>query len=233
MNFSSSGYPLHRDPSSKNIKSSREKHTQQTPRVQIPNYTTSSYNPSQNQKTNPPRDKTNNYKDWSEYNTPTPEYTNNMCAQYNSPVGVPLMPLYGYDNLEDSQKDWEYFRQMYPNTALIILREINEECDKLEYDGSFMFDECPDKVYLGRIIDQIYKKMQDLIEEPIVYTEDINPLQDCEEEGEVEIKTSPVTSRRRRNPVRSNNWLRDLIEILFYQELLNRRIRYRSRRRWF
>lgn len=211
MKFSSSGYPLHKSSSSKNIKSSNENYI---PKVRIPNYTTSSYNSLQNQRTTPP------------------ENRNNTDTQYKSPVGVPLMPLYGYDNLEDSEKDWGYFRQMYPNTAQRILREINEECDKLEYDGSCMFDEYPDKVYLGRIVDKIYKKMQDLIEEPIVYTENTNPPYDCKKE-EVEIKTSPSTNRRSRNTVRSNNWLRDLIEILLYQELLNRRRRYRSRRRWF
>lgn len=202
MNFSSSGYPTHKNSSSKNIKSSNENYS---PRVRIPNYTTSSYNSLQNQRTTPLIKETNYYKN-----------------------------LNGYDNLEDSEKDWGYFRQMYPNTAQRIFREIDEECDKLEYDGSYMFDEYPDKVYLGRIVNQIYKKMQDVIEEPIVYTEDIKPSHDCKkEEIEVEMKASTSTRMRSRNPVRSNNWLRDLIEILLYQELLNRRRRYRSRRRWF
>src|SRR5690554_6177127 len=186
MNFSSSGYPTHKNSSSKNIKSSNENYS---PRVRIPNYTTSSYNSLQNQRTTPPIKETNYYKNLNGYTTPAPENRNNTDTQYNGPIGVPLMPLYGYDNLEDSEKDWGYFRQMYPNTAQRIFREIDEECDKLEYDGSCMFDEYPDKVYLGRIVNQIYKKMQDVIEEPIVYTEDIKPSHDCKkEEIEVEMK---------------------------------------------
>lgn len=231
MKFSSSGYPSQKNSNSKILKSSRANYT---PRVRIPNYTTSSYNSLPNQRTTPPRNETNYYDNLNNYSTPTPENRNPVDSQYNVPIGVPLMPLYGYDNLEDSEKDWGYFRQMYPNIAQKILREIDKECDKLEYDGSCMFDEYPDKIYLGRIVEQIYEEMQDVIEEPIVYTKNLKPSYDCKkEEAEVEIKTSPSSRRGSRNPVRSNNWLKDLIEILLYQEVLNRRRRYRSRRRWF
>ncbi len=192
------------------------------------------------------------YDDWYDYNVP--DNQNNMYEPYNSmyphPVGVPLMPLYGYDNSEDAEKDWEYFRQLCPSTAKRILREIDEECDKLEYDGSSMFDEYPDRVYLGKMVNRIYSKMKDEIEEPLVYSESIKTsytcnLEDHESESEdtEEIQTSEFQrdsgrrgSNKRGNnrpPVRSNNWLKDLIEILLYQEMVNRRRRYRSRRRWF
>ena len=174
------------------------------------------------------------YNNWDNSNTPDNMYDmyNSNSANYNGPVGVPLMPLYGYDNYEDAEKDCGYFRQLHPNTAQRIMGEIDDECDKLEYDGSAMFDEYPDRVRLGRIVDRIYEKLKDEIEEPIVYSESIKP-----DSGNEEIETLQYQrdGRRgnRRPPVRSNNWLRDLIEILLYQELQNRRRRYRSRRRWF
>ena len=62
------------------------------------------------------------------------------CTPYNTPMGVPLYPLYGYDNCEDLDRDMKYMKQIYPNTAKRIQREIDNECDKLEYDGSIMFD---------------------------------------------------------------------------------------------
>ena len=213
-----------------------------------------------------------NHDNWNDYYMP--ENSNNMFSpnnsMYNGPVGVPLMPLYGYDNCEDAEKDWGYFRQLHPGTAKRILREIDEECDKLEYDGSSMFDEYPDRVHLGKMIDRIYNKVQGEIEEPLVYSESIKTSSKCQvEDHELEskdltsddnvsnkdvpdnngneyIKTNEYrrgNSRRdgrndnrrgsNRNPVRSNNWVRDFIEILLYQELINRRRRYRSRRRWF
>ena len=48
-------------------------------------------------------------------------------------------------------------RHLYPNTAKLIQRAVEDECDKLEYDGSVMFDEYPDKTSLDRIIDRIYE----------------------------------------------------------------------------
>ena len=59
--------------------------------------------------------------------------------------GVPMYPLYGYDNMEDFERDLEYFKQLYPSTVRYIQNEVDNECDKLEYDGSVMFDEYPDR----------------------------------------------------------------------------------------
>lgn len=212
----------------------------------------------------------NQYGNWDNYSRP--EESNSMYSphnsMYNHPVGVPIMPLYGYDNYEDAEKDWGYFRQLYPGIAKRILREIDEECDKLEYDGSCMFDEYPDRVHLGRMVDKIYNKIKDEIEEPIVYSESIEKTSSCDiddhendsEDNSInkvdsdkakpisddkDLETSEYRSGGRRDnrrdnrrgdrrpPVKSNNWLRDLIEILLYQEMINRRRRYRSRRRWF
>ncbi len=129
---------------------------------------------------------------------------------YNTPMGVPLYPLYGYDNCEDSDRDMNYFKQLYPNSARQIQNEINNECDKLEYDGSVMFDEYPDKITLDKIIDRIYEKVRDMDEAPHVEAKSIyNP------------------------PRRRQNLLRDFVNIILLNELFNRRRRYRSRRRWF
>lgn len=235
MKFSSPEYPSYNYSRTNSIRPSKDEFA---PKVKIPNYTTSSYNPM-------PR-KTESQKPGNMINN-TPgnyNYNNNGRQQYdtshNPPVVVPLMPLYGYDNNEDAEKDCLYFRQLHPNTAKRILREIDEECDKLEYDGSCMFDEYPDKVYLGRVIDSIYNRTKDVIEEPIVYTENLKSSEECKrEKSDVESNSKSSVqevnrrNRSNRNPIRSNNWLRDLIEILLYQELINRRRRYRSRRRWF
>jgi hypothetical protein len=129
---------------------------------------------------------------------------------YSTPMGVPLYPLYGYDNCEDMDRDMDYLKQLYPNTAKRIQGEIDNECDRLEYDGSVMFDEYPDKVSLDRIIDRVYEKVRDMDEEP-----------------QVETKSIYYTPRRRQNI------LRDVINIILLNEIFNRRRRYRSRRRWF
>ncbi|WMJ85678.1 hypothetical protein [Anaerocolumna sp. MB42-C2] len=156
---------------------------------------------------------------------------------YRVPMGVPMMPLYGYDNCEDGDKDWDYMKQMYPVTAKKLLREIEDECDKLEYDGSCMFDEYPDKVYLGRIVDRIYTKFQYMEDENEISAESISSVKSDYDNKEKSVKSNQydVDWRRDRRDHRDRRprWLRDLIEVLLFNEILNRRRRYRGRRRWF
>ncbi|MDF2609940.1 MAG: hypothetical protein K0R92_1414 [Lachnospiraceae bacterium] len=155
---------------------------------------------------------------------------------YNLPMGVPMMPLYGYDNTEDADKDWDYMKQMYPVVAKKILADVEDECDKLEYDGSCMFDEYPDRVYLSRIVDRIYEKVKYLDDEAVRGSENIS-ASSKEDFEYVDSKIIPnqypfgrFDDRHRRD---RNFRLRDLIEILLFNEILNRRRRFRGRRRWF
>jgi hypothetical protein len=133
------------------------------------------------------------------------------CTPYSVPMGIPLIPLYGYDNSEDLDRDVKYMKQLYPRIAKAIQSEIEEECDKLEYDGSMMFDEYPDKVSIERIIDHIYDKVKNIEEEP-----------------QVEVNSLYLFP-----PRRQQNLLRDVINIILLNEIFNRRRRYRSRRRWY
>lgn len=167
-------------------------------------------------------------------------------SPYRFPMGVPMMPLYGYDNCEDADKDWDYFRQMYPIAARRIMVEIDDECDKLEYDGSCMFDEYPDRVHLGRIIDRIFDKVKDMEDDSTTHTESIDSSSDHSfDDSSLQInqfnrdrnrdrdrdRDYDRDRNRRGRDNRSN--LRNLIEVLFFNELLNRRRRFRGRRRWF
>jgi len=160
-----------------------------------------------------------------------------MFMNPNVPMGIPIMPLYGYDNSDDADKDWDYMRQMYPSIAKKLLREIDEECDKLEYDGSCIFDEYPDRVYLERIVDRIFERVKHLEEdEDFVMPESLDQSSKSENNT---VEASQYSQfyrddrRDRRDRRRRNFSLRDLLEVLLFNEILNRRRRYRSRRRWF
>ena len=82
------------------------------------------------------------------------------------------MPLL-YDDERQNQRDYEYMKSVYPGTAKRLIPYIEEECDRLEYMGSVMYDE-------------------------------------GEETGE---------------------WLQNLIQVMTYQELCQRRRENRSMRR--
>lgn len=95
------------------------------------------------------------------------------------------MPLL-YDDERVDRRDFEYIKSLYPATAKRILPYVEEECDRMEYDCSMMYDEYPDKLQLLLMGKRIYDKAE---------KEEENP-------GE---------------------WLRDLVQVMLYQELYKRR----------
>lgn len=149
-------------------------------------------------------------------------------------AGVPMFPLYGYDNSEDFNKDVAYMKQLYPQAVLQIQKEVDEECDKLEYEGSCMFDEYPDKSHLNMIVDTIYTRVVEAdVQKSSVEQEEVSAT--------FHPFTPPYCDPRGRGcyPIRGDyrygqpDWLRGLIGVLLFNEMTNRRRRYRSRRRWF
>lgn len=163
------------------------------------------------------------------YKTPQGLYTTMSqpmsYSQNNYPFYYPLLPMYGYDNSKELDKDMEYMKNLYPSTCKKIQYEIDEECDKLEYDGSCMFDQYPDKCHLDSIIGKIFKKVVDS-------NPDLKPVNSMDvSEGKKESE-NPLTAQQFYNNY-NNDWLRYLIQIMLYNELFNRRRRYRRRRRWY
>ena len=57
------------------------------------------------------------------------------------------MPLM-YDDEKKNRRDYEYMKSLYPKTAKRLLPYVEEECDRLEYTASMMYDECPDLLQL-------------------------------------------------------------------------------------
>lgn len=56
------------------------------------------------------------------------------------------------DDIDENNK------YLYPVEIAALQREVEDECDKMEYDGSLMYDRCPDKVSIERIVRKICKK---------------------------------------------------------------------------
>ncbi len=49
-------------------------------------------------------------------------------------------------------------KYLYPPEIKDIQMEIEEVCDRMEYDGSMMFDECPDKVTVEKVVKEMCSK---------------------------------------------------------------------------
>lgn len=123
------------------------------------------------------------------------------------------------DEEEIMEEECAYLKMMYPKMCQPILKVIEDECDKLEYAGSVMFDEYPDRIMLERLTKKVYDKIETPVQdEPVEINECCrnrgyrrNRCYDCYEDG---------------NP----NWLYTVVKAMFYNELLHRRRRYRYRR---
>jgi adenylate kinase family enzyme len=127
---------------------------------------------------------------------------------------------------EQMERDKEYMKSLYPAQAKNIQALVDEECDKLEYEGSVMFDEYPDKLSLKKIGKDIFAK----------YNNDSVKV-DAEEISETD-ELYMMNYNYHRRPVvpgpGPNNPIMDIIDILLFNEIFKRRCRHnRCRRRLY
>ena len=83
---------------------------------------------------------------------------------------IPFYMTYGAQTYwdEDSlrRRDYDYMRSAYPDTAKRILPFVEDECEKMEYRGSMMFDEYPDQLQMRLLCRKIYDKAKEQEENP-------------------------------------------------------------------
>lgn len=145
--------------------------------------------------------------------------------------GNPLYPLADFDNSRELDHDVAMMKEMYPFLVRQILLEIEKECDKLEYAGSFMFDEIPDKTLILMLTNKIYQKVAPAFSEEI-------PLESAEfsEKKPVSWNRPPRRHCNRNSDCRedgSPDWLSGLVNVLLCSEMCERRRRYRRRKNMF
>lgn len=116
------------------------------------------------------------------------------------------MPLQ-YDDERIERRDYEYMKSMYPMAVKKILPYVEEECDRMAYEGSVIYDEYPDQLQIRLMCSRIYDKVKKM-----------KPYDD--EEMEMQVS-------------RNEDWLKDLVQIMLFQELFQRRNRHRRNRRRF
>lgn len=72
---------------------------------------------------------------------------------------IPYSLMYPYPDLYmsemETERDLQYLQQMYPADAKRMQKKVEEACDQLEYEGSMMYDEYPDRVSMLLICDRI------------------------------------------------------------------------------
>ncbi len=71
-----------------------------------------------------------------------------------------------WDDESLNQRDYEYMKSAYPDTAKRMLPYVEVECDRMEYAGSMMFDEYPDQLQLRMMCRRIFDKVKTQEEQP-------------------------------------------------------------------
>ena len=58
------------------------------------------------------------------------------------------------------EKDCKRLQEMYPRDARKSQSMVDEECDRMEYEGSMMFDRYPDRLMMEMICRRIYRGLR-------------------------------------------------------------------------
>lgn len=68
--------------------------------------------------------------------------------------------LLPFSKERDQEREWKVMQSYYPPRVLIIQEKVEQECDKMEYDGSMMFDEYPDKFMMSHLCKKIESQIK-------------------------------------------------------------------------
>lgn len=109
------------------------------------------------------------------------------------------LPMY-YQEEDSIIRDLEYLQQMYPTEAKKYQKIIASILDKLDYEGSMIYDEYPDRW-------QLYKLSMDILERI--------KREEGKEKGENEENRDASNEKW--------EWIGDMIQILLFYEIYKRR----------
>lgn len=127
------------------------------------------------------------------------------------------------------EEDLIRLKEMYPPRIRQILEEVERVCDSMEYEGSVMFDEMPEKQRIQALAKGIEQKMQDRMGQ---WEEDLQQQQEEDIYVMNHRMAPPPPPPGPPYPPRRVNWFGDLIQVLLQDEMYHRRCRNRNCRRW-
>lgn len=112
-----------------------------------------------------------------------------------------------YDDEKVERRDFEYMKSMYPLAVKRILPYVEEECDRMSYENSMIYDEYPDQLQIRLMCNRIYDKVK---------------KRKVQDEEDLEMQATG-----------NDEWLHELVQVMVFQELFRRRSDHRRNRRIF
>ena len=137
----------------------------------------------------------------------------------------------------ETERDLQYLQQMYPADAKRMQRKVEEACDRLEYEGSMMYDEYPDRVSMLLMCDRIAEELRREDAEAQAVDEAQGQTGDVTDESMQAMHTDrpgpPPPQMNRPAPPPFDPGRRSLLEVLLYNEMYQRRCKRRQCRRFW
>ena len=145
------------------------------------------------------------------------DYRGNLFEKMPFYMTYPMQNLYLAEM--EYEKDMERMKELYPNDVRQLQAMVEYRCDQMEYEGSRMYDENPDRWMLEM-------EVQRLLEEFL--SQNTQHQEHWERKDEADDLSVQQFGRGR-----EHTWLRSLIGILFHDEIYRRRCRHRRCSRWW
>jgi len=133
------------------------------------------------------------------------DYNRRILPFYMTYPGIGTEFFGAYQSEETVIRDLEYLQQIYPDDAKRYQARISQILDKMDYEGSMIYDEYPDKIQLYNLADNILL---------ILKREDREAAFNRGEEPDSK-------------DAEKWEWLTDLIRVLLFYEIYKRRHRGR------
>ena len=126
---------------------------------------------------------------------------------YRTPfyMTYPIQTLYMTEM--EYERDMERMKELYPGEVKELQNMVEQRCNEMEYEGSRMYDENPDRMMLEEEAERLLERF-------------------LKENPQYEISAQQYGYQ-------NQNWLRSLIGILFHDEMYRRRCRHRRCNRWW
>ena len=90
-------------------------------------------------------------------------YLSYMSERYQQELQLPMYQMYlpggNYEIEESYERDFRKLQELFPREAKLVQVQVREQCDQLEYMGSSMFDEYPDRCTIEALCRRIYRNL--------------------------------------------------------------------------
>ena len=144
------------------------------------------------------------------------DYSNDFYPKIPFYMTYPMQSMYLTEM--EYEKDMERMKQYYPAETKEIMELVEQRLDQLEYEGSRIYDEEPDRLMIQMEIDGIYRKLSEVQKKKENRIEGNMQAASYFEMVPASIAGETMTTQEREC---GNPWLCSMIGVLFGAEMLS------------